>query len=206
MEYDDRIQRIIRRPKSDNFSEAKDRYRSRTRGGYPFKPFRGTSQGMGGGNKKLEGRGLGSFENQMMMDRLMGPAGMNFNPQTTGQQRAVSELLEEYLNRQELQGDNLLPGNLFETQNPYQGDLQNRPQQYNTPPIGSPVAGFTGAPPYGAFPPFGAAGFGGTEGMGGSFTDTPIIDGEYYFSGPTDYDPRLGYIYGSRGGIMSLKR
>ena len=70
MAYEDRIQRMVRRPKSADFNNAKDRYRSRTRGGYPGPRKYG---------RGLEARGLGSFENQMMMDRLRGPAGMNLD-------------------------------------------------------------------------------------------------------------------------------
>ena len=62
MSYEDRIQRMVRRPKSADFNDAKDKYRARTRGGYP---------------RRFAGRGLGSFENQMMTDQLRGPAGMN---------------------------------------------------------------------------------------------------------------------------------
>ena len=69
MAYEDRIQRMVRRPKSADFNDAKDKYRARTRGGYPNpRKYR----------RGLEARGLGSFENQMMMDKLRGPAGRNY--------------------------------------------------------------------------------------------------------------------------------
>ena len=77
MAYEDRILRMVRQPKPAGFSGAKDRYRSRTGGGYPGpRKYR----------RGLQGRGLGSFENQMMMDRLRGPAGMNLanQPQKSG--------------------------------------------------------------------------------------------------------------------------
>ena len=69
MSWEDRIPRLVRRPKPAGFSGAEDRYRSRTKGGHPDR-------------RRLQGRGLGSFENQMMMDQLRGPAGMDTTPST----------------------------------------------------------------------------------------------------------------------------
>jgi len=91
MAYEDRIQRMVRRPKSAGFSGAKDRYRSRTGGGYP-------------GRRRLQGRGLGSFENQMRMDQLRGPAGMNLANQPP--KRSFADLLKKF------RGDSL-PDSLF---------------------------------------------------------------------------------------------
>ena len=84
MAWEDRIQRLAKRPQLAGFSDAKDRYRARTRGGYP---------------RRFRSRGLGSFENQMMADRLRGPVGMNFQPQTRGR---FEGLLKEF-------SGNLLP-------------------------------------------------------------------------------------------------
>ena len=69
MSWEDRILRMVRQPKPAGFSGAEDRYRSRTKGGHPDR-------------RRLQGRGLGSFENQMMMDQLRGPAGMDTTPST----------------------------------------------------------------------------------------------------------------------------
>jgi len=91
MAWEDRIQRLAKRPQLAGFSDAKDRYRARTRGGYPRK-FRNLR------------RGLGSFENQMMADRLRGPVGMNFQPQTRG--KLGGGRLEGLL---KMFSDNLLP-------------------------------------------------------------------------------------------------
>ena len=89
MAYEDRILRMVRQQESAPFNDAKDTYRAETRGGtyQPKRPtFRKSRRGQGSGFGRLAGRGLGSFENQMMMDQLKGPAGMNLanQPQTFG--------------------------------------------------------------------------------------------------------------------------
>ena len=87
MAYEDRILRMARRPKSANFNDAKDRYRARTRGGYP---------------RRFRSRGLGSFANQMMTDQLRGPVGMNNQPNQPQNLGKIAGLLKTFKN-------NLLP-------------------------------------------------------------------------------------------------
>ncbi len=98
MAYEDRILRMVRQPRISGFNDAKDQYRARTRGGHPGRRYRsrlreGLRKGFGG-PQGLEGRGLGSFENQMMMDQLRGPAGMNLA--NKNQPRSLRDLLKRF--------------------------------------------------------------------------------------------------------------
>ena len=75
MAYEDRILRMVRQKESAPFNDAKDRFRARTKrqrfpGRFPRRAL------------QKQDRGLGSFENQMMMDQLRGPAGMDTPPST----------------------------------------------------------------------------------------------------------------------------
>ena len=75
MAYEDRILRMVRQKESAPFNDAKDRFRARTKrqrfpGRFPRRAL------------QKQDRGLGSFENQMMMDQLRGPAGMDTTPST----------------------------------------------------------------------------------------------------------------------------
>ena len=98
MAYEDRILRMVRQPRISGFNDAKDQYRARTRGGHPGRRYRsrlreGLRKGFRG-PQGLEGRGLGSFENQMMMDQLRGPAGMNLT--NKNQPRSLRDLFKRF--------------------------------------------------------------------------------------------------------------
>jgi len=85
MAYEDRILRMVRQPRvaRQAYGTARDSYVAR-RG-------RNIGQGLKAG---LQGRGLGSFENQMMMDQLRGPTGMNLANQPP--KRNFGDLLKQF--------------------------------------------------------------------------------------------------------------
>ena len=85
MSYEDRILRMVRQPRvaRQAYGTARDSYVAR-RG-------RNIGQGLKAG---LQGRGLGSFENQMMMDQLRGPTGMNLANQPP--KRNFGDLLKQF--------------------------------------------------------------------------------------------------------------
>jgi hypothetical protein len=213
MAYEDRILRMVKRPKPSGFSGAKDRYISRTRGGYPFKPFRGYRPK----RSSLQGRGLGSFENQMMMDQLAGPAGMNLanQPQKSG---SFLNLLEQFK-------DNLSPfrGKALESLKNLKEEEEGGPRIIPIPTdLGSAEGDFIGNTGYHDNPYFEmGSGIEYTAPIGGgtSYTGVPWGDADYnlgrVFPDPNEVlrpvekrqfpmdIPWLGY---NRGGIASLKR
>tara|TARA_R100001530_G_C4286703_1_gene146972 strand:- start:173 stop:913 length:741 start_codon:yes stop_codon:yes gene_type:complete len=124
MAWEDRIQRLVRRPKPADFSGVKERYLAETQGGYPRRRFSRQKQRLGQGalprTYGLKGRGLGSFENQMMMDQLRGPAGMNLanQPQKSGR---FLDLLKQFRG-------NLFPGKALESLNKLNEEKEEGPK------------------------------------------------------------------------------